>query len=172
MSLWDFDGRRRPPFARAPGAGEESVWDYPRPPCCVPDARHVEVRHAGGVLASSRRAIRLLETASPPGFYLPPEDVDFAQLVPAAGRSLCEWKGEAAYWALASQPAGAPVAWTYPAPRQPFAALAGFVAFYPGRVACFVDEERVMPQPGGFYGGWITREIVGPWKGEPGTGHW
>ena len=170
--MWDFDGRRRPPFAVAPDEDQESVWDYPRPPRCEPDPRRVVVRHAGGVLASSVRAIRLLETASPPGFYLPPEDVDLTQLIPVPGRSLCEWKGAAAYWALASDPAGTPVAWRYPAPRTPFAALAGYVAFYPGRVACFVDDERVMPQPGGFYGGWITREIVGPWKGEPGTGHW
>ena len=172
VAMWDFDGRRRPPFALTPGEGEESVWDYPRPPRCALDARQVVVRAPGGVLASSTRAIRLLETASPPGFYLPPEDVDTAQLAPAPGRSLCEWKGAAVYWRLANDPAGQPIGWSYPAPHAAFAVIAGYFAFYPGRVACFVNDERVAPQPGGFYGGWVTREIVGPWKGDPGTGHW
>ena len=120
----------------------------------------MEVRWAGGLLASTVRAIRVLETASPPGVYLPADDVDVAQLLPAPGRTHCEWKGEAVYWRLASEPAAPPVGWSYPAP------------FYAGRVACFIDDERVTPQPGGFYGGWITREVVGPWKGEAGTGHW
>jgi len=172
VALWAFDGHRRPDFARTPGEGQESVWDYPRPPRCVPDPRRVVIRHPGGVLASTARAIRLLETASPPGFYLPPEDVDTAQLVPAPGRSHCEWKGVAEYWRLASEPDGEAVAWRYPSPHAPFAALAGYFAFYPGRIACFIDDERVAPQPGGFYGGWITHDIVGPWKGEPDTGHW
>jgi hypothetical protein len=87
-------------------------------------------------------------------------------------RSHCEWKGEAVYWLLAAAPEAGPVAWSYPEPRSGFGGLRGHFAFYPGRLACFVDGEPVQPQPGGFYGGWVTREIVGPWKGEPGTSHW
>jgi uncharacterized protein (DUF427 family) len=170
--MWNFDGRRRPPFAVTPGEDEESVWGYPRPPRCAPDTRHVEVRTPGGVLASSVQAIRVLETASPPTFYLPPADVDTRQLVAARGESYCEWKGAARYWCLARDPNGTPVGWSYPAPHPAFAAIAGHFGFYPGRLACFVNNERVAPQPGGFYGGWITREIVGPWKGEPGSEHW
>lgn len=170
---WAFDGSRRPPFALVPGAAEESVWDYPRPPRVVADARLVEVRTPTGLLASSVRALRVLETASPPTFYLPADDVDAAQLLRAGeARSRCEWKGEAVYWRLAAAPAAGPVAWSYPAPHPAYAALAAHYAFYPGRVACFVDGARVQPQPGGFYGGWVTAEIVGPWKGAPGTAHW
>jgi uncharacterized protein (DUF427 family) len=112
-----------------------------------------------------------METASPPTFYLPPDDVHQHLLVAADGRSVCEWKGAARYWALPTNP-DLPVAWNYPSPRPPFEKLKGFFSFYPGRVACFVDGERVEPQPGGFYGGWITSDVVGPFKGEPGTGHW
>ena len=115
--------------------------------------------------------MRLKETASPPTFYLPPDDVQQAQLVATDGGSVCEWKGAARYWALAADPKK-PVAWSYPSPRPPFIGLKDFFAFYPGRVDCFVDGEPVEPQPGRFYGGWITPDVVGPFKGEPGTGHW
>ncbi len=167
---WQYDGRRRPPFAEAPGPGRESVWDYPRPPRLAPDARLVEVRHGERPIAATRRAIRVLETASPPTFYLPPEDLSRGVLVPAPGSSHCEWKGRARYWALSE--GGAPVAWTYDDPTPAFAAIRGWFSFYPARVDCFVDGERVRPQPGGFYGGWLTDDISGPVKGEPGTGHW
>jgi uncharacterized protein (DUF427 family) len=168
--MWAHDGSRRPPFAQTPGPGQESVWDYPRPPRVVADTRLVEVRAGGLTLASTRRALRVLETASPPGFYLPAADVDLAQLQRVPGRSLCEWKGAASYWSLPDT--AAPIAWTYDDPLPAFAAIRGCFAFYASRVACRVDGERVTPQPGGFYGGWVTREIVGPMKGEPGTGHW
>ena len=167
---WQYDGRRRPPFAEAPGPGRESVWDYPRPPRLAPNARLVEVRHGERPIAATRRAIRVLETASPPTFYLPPEDLSRGVLVPAPGSSHCEWKGRARYWALSE--GGAPVAWTYDDPTPAFAAIRGWFSFYPARVDCFVDGERVRPQPGGFYGGWLTDDISGPVKGEPGTGHW
>jgi uncharacterized protein (DUF427 family) len=169
--MWAYDGSRRPPFAQTPGSGQESVWDYPRPPRVEADTRLVEVKAGGVTLASTRRALRVLETASPPGFYLPAADVDLAQLQRVAGRSLCEWKGAASYWALAGATAP-PIAWTYDDPLPAFAAIRGCFAFYASRVECFVDDERVTPQPGGFYGGWVTQEIVGPMKGEPGTGHW
>ena len=115
-------------------------------------------RAAGGSAGPRRRAgvqharDSPARNREPPGFYLPPEDVDTAQLAPAPGRSICEWKGAALYWRLANDPAGQPIGWSYPAPHAAFAALAGYFAFYPGRVACFVNDERVAPQPGGFYG--------------------
>jgi uncharacterized protein (DUF427 family) len=170
--MWDYRGQRRPDFAEAPGPGQESVWDYPRPPALAPDDRTVEVREGTTLIARSTGACRVLETASPPTFYLPPDDVDFDQLVRVAGGSWCEWKGEARYFASAARPDGPPVAWAYPSPTPAFATISGWLAFYPGRIECRVDNERVRPQEGGFYGGWVTDEIVGPWKGEPGTGGW
>jgi uncharacterized protein (DUF427 family) len=120
------------------------------------------------MLADTRRALRVLETASPPTFYLPRADVRAEVLVAASGASWCEWKGRARYWSIGA----APIAWSYDAPLPGFEALRDHVGFYPGRIACFVAGERVAPQPGGFYAGWVTREIVGPWKGEPGTEGW
>lgn len=169
--MWNYQGQQRPRFAIEPGPGQESVWDYPRPPIAKPTNRRVEVRSGETMLASTRRAYRLLETASPPTYYLPFGDIDRERLVPVAGGSVCEWKGVARYWALDSNPE-LPVAWDYPRVRAAFASLADHVAFYPGRVACFVDDERVQPQAGRFYGGWITSDVVGPFKGEPGTSHW
>lgn len=169
--MWNYRGQARPEFAIEPGPGQESVWDYPRPPLAKPCSRPVEVRHAGIEIARTNRSYRLLETASPPTFYLPPDDVAWDQLVKTSGSSVCEWKGEAQYWALADDP-GMPVAWSYPRPRAKFSMLKDYVSFYPGRVDCFVDGARVEPQPGRFYGGWITSDVVGPFKGEAGTGHW
>jgi uncharacterized protein (DUF427 family) len=170
-SRWRWTGRERPPWAHDPGPGQESVWDYPRPPIVVRDHRRVEVHAPSGVLADSVAAVRLLETASAPAVYVPPADVDTGRLVAAAGSSVCEWKGVARYWALAEQP-GEAVAWDYPEPWAPFEALAGWFSFYPGRVRCLLDGEVVRPQPGGFYGGWVTDAITGPIKGEPGTSGW
>lgn len=168
--MWHFTGSERPPFAEEPGPGQESVWDYPRPPALVPCQRTVRVEADGVLLAETQAAYRVLETASPPTYYIPAADVNFDALVAAPGSSFCEWKGAAVYWALAG--GGEAVAWSYPEPSERFAAIRNAVGFYPGRVACFVDGERVRPQPGHFYGGWVTDEIVGPVKGEPGTGHW
>lgn len=169
--MWTFKGQQRPAFADEPGPGQESVWDYPRPPALVPSGRLVEVRDGPVMLARSQRCVRVLETASPPTWYLPPEDIETGLLVAAPGRSFCEWKGRAQYWALARAPQ-VPVGWSYPAPTKAFAALAGWLSFYPGRVDCIVDGQRVRAQAGGFYGGWITDDITGPFKGEPGTGGW
>ena len=171
--MWYYNGRERPPFADAPKPGQESVWDYPRPPKVIADARRVVVRWRGTIIADSLAAYRVLETAGPPTFYLPPRDVrvDLLQLFP--GASVCEWKGTARYWSLkASEPARESVAWSYPSARPPYEIISEYYSFYPGRVECFVDEQRARPQPGYFYGGWITDEIVGPWKGEPGTERW
>ena len=171
MIVWTNTGQQRPDFAVAPGPGQESVWDYPRPPALVRDNRAVEVKDGDCGIAHTTAAFRILETASPPTFYLPPADVDFELLVETRGNSICEWKGMAKYWALARDP-DVLVAWAYPRPRARFDRIKDYIAFYPGRVACYVDGERVRPQAGGFYGGWITSEVVGPFKGEPGTGHW
>jgi uncharacterized protein (DUF427 family) len=168
---WTNTGAKRPSFAITPGAGEESVWDYPRPPVIAPDGRRVVVGPPDEPLAESTRSVRVLETASPPTFYLPPDDVRSDRLVHVGRRSFCEWKGEAQYWALRSDPA-TPVGWSYPTPLPEFLSIAGWFAFYPARIACSVDDEVVRPQAGGFYGGWVTDEIVGPFKGEPGTGGW
>jgi uncharacterized protein (DUF427 family) len=171
-SMWTHTGKHRPPFAETPGPGQESVWDYPRPPRTAPDARLVEVRSQGDLIASSSAAVRALETAGPPTFYLPPQDVDRSRLVKAPGGSLCEWKGVAGYWKLAGAPEEPTVAWSYAAPEEEFERIRDFVAFYPGRIECFVATERVRPQPGAFYGGWVTDEVVGPFKGDPGTERW
>ena len=169
---WRWTGAERPPFAVAPGPGQESVWDYPRPPRVERDARIVEIRLEGAPVALSERALRVLETASPPTFYVPLEDV-VADLVPAAGSSRCEWKGEARYWDVrAGGVARARCAWSYPEPFDEFAALADTVAFYPAAFACTVGGAPVSPQPGGFYGGWVTPELTGPMKGEPGSEGW
>lgn len=170
-SHWSNRGDARPDFAVDPADGEESVWDYPRPPALVPDARRVAVRAGGIEIADSLSAVRVLETASPPTFYLPVSDVDMAMLAAVSGSSFCEWKGQAQYWALTTN-AAQPVGWSYPTPLTPFEALVDHLAFYPDRVQCTVAGETVRAQAGGFYGGWVTDEIVGPYKGEPGTSGW
>jgi len=170
--MWANRGQSRPDFAIEPGPGQESVWDYPRPPALEPDGRRVVVKVGDTVLADTTGAFRILETASPPGYYIPPEDVRQELLRPESGQTFCEWKGVASYWSVTSEPERGPVAWSYTAPNAQFAQIERYFGFYPGRVECYVGDERVRPQPGGFYGGWITDEVVGPWKGEPGTGGW
>jgi uncharacterized protein (DUF427 family) len=164
----------RPPHADPPAPGQESVWDYPRPPRIERSARRVRVLLGEVVLADSTGAWRVLETSHPPTYYLPPDDVRCDLLTPAPQRgSWCEWKGQASYWdARAGELVVEAGAWSYPHPTPGFAALAGAVAFYPARFACFLDDERVAPQPGGFYGGWVTTDLVGPFKGGPGTSGW
>jgi uncharacterized protein (DUF427 family) len=170
---WRWDGHERPPFADLPGPGQASVWDFPRPPRLAPDTREVVIRWGTTEVARTRRAIRVLETAHPPSFYIPWEDVARSLLQPAAGASVCEWKGPAIYWSLVDGERRLPhVAWSYPRPNASSAALANCVSFYPRELDCRVDGEAVLPQPGGFYGGWITPELVGPFKGAPGTSGW
>ncbi|MDX1431678.1 MAG: DUF427 domain-containing protein [Gammaproteobacteria bacterium] len=173
MSIdWKYRGRARPAFAIEPGPGQESVWDYPRPPALVRDTRLVEVRLDGRELAASREAVRVLETASPPTFYLPPRHVDVTALARTAGATHCEWKGDATYWTSSTHPELGAVAWSYEDPTHAFASLRGYLSFYPAVAECYVAGERVRPQPGEYYGGWVTDEIVGPFKGEPGTRGW
>jgi uncharacterized protein (DUF427 family) len=138
----------------------------------VADGRLVEVRAGADLLARTRRALRVLETASPPTFYLPMADVAMDRLVAAGRRTFCEWKGTAVYFSLRDAPERGEVAWRYPEPFAPYEALAECVSFYPGPVACAVDGHPVEPQAGGYYGGWVTPEVVGPFKGERGTGGW
>ncbi len=171
--MWQYTGKRRPEFADEPGPNQESVWDYPRPPTCVVDSRHVLVRHGSSTIADTHRALRVLETASPPTFYIPRSDVDLNVLRPSPGQSFCEWKGAATYWSLTLPDEQVKnVAWSYERPNRQFNALQGYLAFYPALVECVVAGEAVRPQPGGFYGGWVTDDIAGPFKGESGTGHW
>jgi uncharacterized protein (DUF427 family) len=153
---------------------KESVWDYPRPPRVEPVAERLRVVLAGVTVADSARGWRVLETSHPPVYYLPPDHIRMDLLQPAPGRSFCEFKGWAKYWTVAVGERSAPsVAWSYPDPAPAFAAIADHLAFYASRVdACFVGEERVTPQEGDFYGGWITSRIVGPFKGGPGTAGW
>ena len=158
----------------APGPGQESVWDYPRPPRLEACPFRVRVEFGGVTIADTTRALRLLETSHPPTYYLPPEDVRLDLLEGNRQRSFCEFKGDAGYWDLSvGTQVSRDAAWSYSAPSGPYAALRGYFAFYPSRVdACFVGEERVEAQPGDFYGGWITANLVGPFKGTPGTRHW
>jgi uncharacterized protein (DUF427 family) len=157
-----------------PGPGQESVWDYPRPPCIEDSPRHIQVFFNGILIAETRRAKRVLETSHPPVYYIPPQDIRMEYLVRTQHATWCEWKGQAAYYTVGvGEKQAENAAWFYPEPTPPFAALKEYVAFYPQKMdACYVDGERVTPQPGGFYGGWITRDIVGPFKGEPGTRNW
>ncbi len=172
--FWRNLPRARPSRVVVPGPGQESVWNYPRPPSLQPDGRRIRVEFAGVVVADTRRALRVLETAGPPTFYLPPDDVRTDLLVAETRETFCEWKGTARYWTLRVDERSSPgAAWSYPEPDPAFAALRNHLAFFAGRVdACSVDGERVRPQPGDFYGGWVTNEIVGPFKGEPGTEGW
>ena len=170
---WQWRGTVRPDFAVVPQAGQTSVWDFPRPPRIVHDTREVVVRWGTTEVARTRRAVLVLETAHPPSFYLPWADVVKALLVPAPGGSTCEWKGPARYWSLVDGAGTLPgVAWSYPRPLAGAEALADAVAFYPTDLDCTVAGARVLPQPGGFYGGWITPELVGPFKGAAGSSGW
>jgi uncharacterized protein (DUF427 family) len=170
---WQWRGQGRPPFAVVPDDDQFSVWDYPRPPRLAPETREVVIRWGDVEVARTRRAIRVLETAHPPSFYLPWDDIARRFLQPAAGTSFCEWKGPARYWTLVDgERRLARVAWSYPQPFAGAEALANCVAFYPQALDCSVDGAAVRPQPGGFYGGWITPELTGPFKGEAGSEGW
>lgn len=154
--------------------GQESVWDYPRPPRVEETHRRLQIVFNGAVIAETQRAWRVLETSHPPVYYLPPEDVQTQYLIRTTDRSYCEWKGSAGYYTLTVGDRTVPnAAWFYPDPAPNFAPIRGYIAFYPGKMdTCTVDGEVVQAQPGDFYGGWITREIVGPFKGSAGTMGW
>ena len=150
------------------------MWDYPRPPRVEPSDELVEVVLGGRVVASTRSAYRVLETSHPPTYYLPAGSFAEGVLRPVPDSTYCEWKGRADYFDLVTPGRTAErAAWAYPDPTDGFRELTDHVAVMPGLVdACTVDGETVRPQEGGFYGGWVTRRVVGPFKGAPGTRGW
>ena len=157
-----------------PGPGQESVWDYPRPPRVEAVPQRIRAIVDGRALADSTRAVRVLETAGAPVYYVPPGDVDLGQLVENDRRTVCEWKGEATYVDYVAGDRRIPsIGWVYHDPKPGYEAIRDHVAFYAVRLdEALVGEERARPQPGGFYGGWVTDAIVGPIKGEPGSERW
>jgi len=157
-----------------PGPGQESVWDYPRPPGVALSSKLVTVVLGGEQVCRTTRAWRVLETSHPPVWYLPRQDWVHGALAAAGGSSSCEWKGVASYLdVLGGGVRAERAAWTYPEPVPAYAVLTDAVAVYPAAMdACTVDGELVRPQDGGFYGGWVTDDVVGPFKGAPGTLGW
>ncbi len=157
-----------------PAKGQESVWDYPRPPRLEATGKSLRVDFGGRVLAQTANGFRVLETSHPPVYYFPPGDVDLSLLEPSSGSTNCEFKGQAVYYdATVNGRTAERVAWNYPEPDAAFADITGYFAFYAGRVdACFADGIPVEPQPGDFYGGWITPDAAGPFKGIPGSWGW
>ena len=157
-----------------PGPGQESVWDYPRPPRIEPVADRVRVLFGGLVVADSTSALRVLETSQAPAIYVPPSDVVMSALSRTATSSFCEWKGSATYWTLKVGVAeSVDAAWSYESPTEGFEAISGHLSFYPARVdEAWIGPHRATAHPGGFYGGWITPNVVGPFKGGPGTQGW
>ena len=156
------------------GPGQESCWAYPRPPVVESTPEHVVVELGGVAIAETTSALRLLETSHPPTYYLPRDAFVAGSLRPTADSSMCEWKGYASYFDVVGDTVvAARSAWHYPEPAPAFAALRDHVAVYPAAMdRCLVGGEIVTPQAGGFYGGWITSRVVGPFKGEPGTWGW
>ena len=152
----------------------EDVWSYPRPPIVQPVSRPIRIIFAQQTIAATEAAFRVLETSHPPVYYLPRNAFAGCELVPSSGRSFCEWKGTAEYWTIrVSSRTAERAAWSYPDPTRAFKAIRDHVAVYAGAMdQCFVGDEVVTPQPGGFYGGWITSELKGPFKGVPGSMGW
>jgi uncharacterized protein (DUF427 family) len=156
------------------GPGQQSVWDFPRPAIAERCIAHVMIEHAGHIIADTRSSIRTLETSHPPSYYIPPEAIEPGVLRRAGGGSFCEWKGAALYWDVVIGDLVLPrVGWSYPDPTPPFAMLRDHVVFYAAPFdRCSIDGKTVVPQPGTFYGGWITPDLAGPFKGIPGSTGW
>lgn len=152
----------------------ESVWDYPRPPAVEAVKQVIKVIFNGEIIAESRNTKRVLETSHPPVYYIPLEDVKLGVLRLTVGKSWCEWKGQAFYYDVTvNDQTAKKAAWFYPNPVNQYIMIKDHVAFYPSKMeACFVGDEQVTAQEGDFYGGWITSNIVGPFKGGPGTAGW
>ncbi len=166
---WQYTGRSRPTFATNPGQGQESVWDYPRPPILVDVAETVRVLHGHTLIAETQSAKRVLETAGAPTIYLPPADVNMDLLEFGALTSICEWKGLAQTITVVGV---ADAGWRYVQMFPEFTDIYQWPSFYPGKLDCFMGAEHVRPQPGGYYGGWVTENITGPIKGDPGSQGW
>lgn len=176
-AAWTNRGAERPAFAEPVAAGQRSVWDFPRPPRMAPIAATVSVRLGEHLLASSDRAVEVMETASAPTVYLPPEDVRENWLTATDRQSHCEWKGVAVEYVCGPDAPEAwlpdqGLGWRYLAVYPEFEALYGWYAFYPQRLACFVGAEQAAAQPGGYYGGWVTKDLAGPIKGAPASAGW
>jgi uncharacterized protein (DUF427 family) len=154
--------------------GQESVWDYPRPPRVESVSQRIRIEIAGVVLADSLQAVRVLETSHPPSYYIPYADLDMTRMYRTTRQTFCEFKGAAIYWTVkVGERVEQNCAWEYPQPAKGFESLHEHIAFYASRMdACFVGDEQVIPQQGDFYGGWVTSGIVGPFKGGPGTSGW
>jgi uncharacterized protein (DUF427 family) len=162
------------PVRDRPKPGQESVWDYPRPAIAEAISSHLKIIHRGVTIAETKRGVCTLETSHPPSYYFPRDDVDMALLSASTHSSYCEWKGEASYFDVTvAQETISAVAWSYANPTTPFLMLKRYIAFYAAPFdTCLVDGEHVVPQPGGFYGGWITSKQAGPFKGIPGSRFW
>ena len=171
---WRRLKRNKPVDVVSPGPGQESIWDYPRPPKVELFTGRISVIFADVTIAVTSKSYKVMETASPPCYYISQGDINMEYLFRSPHSSLCEWKGMANYWSVrvrdkVSENAG----WSYEAPWDGFEIIKDCIAFYAGRVdECYIDDEKVKPQPGNFYGGWITSNIVGPFKGERGTEFW
>lgn len=157
-----------------PEQGQESVWDYPRPPKLESCTKHIHIVFNGVTIADTRRSQRVLETSHPPVYYIPLEDINLQYVKNTPGQSFCEWKGNAIYYSVVvGDKELKNVGWGYPNPTVAFTSLKDTVAFYAQPMdGCYVDGEKVIPQPGNFYGGWITSDVVGPFKGEAGSWGW
>ena len=166
--------RRRRPDAQPVAPGQESVWDYPRPPAVEPSGRRIRIVLGGVTIVDTTAAVRVLETSHPPTWYVPFDALTDCSLEAEQRRTLCEFKGQARYWTLEAGGRRAPsAAWSYPEPTSGYELLRDRFTVYPSRMdACFVDDEQVRSQAGDFYGGWITSDVVGPFKGGPGTWGW
>ncbi len=164
----------RRPTPIKPQPGQESVWDYPRPPRLEPTPKRLQIIFNGVTIADTVKGYRVLETSHPPTYYLPPDDIEMGYFYHAGRGSMCEWKGAAKYYTLTvGDKTAERVAWYYPTPTRPFAPIKNYIAFYARAMdACYVAGEQATPQPGGFYGGWVTNDIAGPIKGEPGSSWW
>lgn len=162
------------PARITPGPGQRSVWDFPRPPIVERCGHHLVVWFGGRVIAETRAGVQVLETSHPPTYYFPASDVDTAVLRPTSRRSICEWKGRAILWdVVVDAHRVEAAAWSYPEPTRRAQVLGGHIAFYPSAMdRCLVNGEVARPQEGGFYGGWITSDLVGPFKGGPGSWGW
>lgn len=168
-------GKPRPAKPDPPGPGQRSVWDFPRPPAIEPEPRKIRVIFNGTEIVRTSAAYRVMETSHPYVFFIPPGDIAENALQPVPGRrSMCEWKGQARYFdVVVGDRIADSAAFAYDDPVPAFRAIAGYPSIYAGAMdACFVGDERVTPQPGGFYSGWITSDVTGPFKGGPGTMGW
>jgi len=174
VNKWRNFKRKMPENIITPGPGQESIWDYPRPPKVELFTKKIRVEFADKVIAETNKSYKVMETSSPPCYYIAQDDINMDCLFKSAYKTLCEWKGSARYWSIRigdkiSKNAG----WSYPKPWEGFEDIKDYIAFFAGRVdGCYIGDEKVVPQSGDFYGGWITSNIVGPFKGDPGTEHW